>query len=93
MSCALLWSASPFGLLAPLRSGTNLRLMIPGELSRSALDLSPEERLELARQLVESVVRPEQVVEAVEEGVQRIEEIAHGKVQGLSEEQYRASLQ
>ena len=67
--------------------------MIPAELSRSALDLSPEERLELARRLVESVVTPEQVVEAVEEGVQRIEEIAHSKVQGLSEEQYRASLQ
>ena len=68
-------------------------LMIPAELARSALDLSPEERIELARRLVESVVTPEQVAEAVEEGVQRIEEIAHGKVQGLSEEQYRASLQ
>ena len=68
-------------------------LMIPAELSRSALDLSPEERIELARQLVESVVTPEQVVVAVEEGVQRIEEIGQGKVQGLTEEQYRASLQ
>ena len=66
--------------------------MNPAELSRSALELSPDERIELARQLVESVVTPEQVVEAVEEGVQRIEEIAHGKVQGLTEEQYRASL-
>jgi putative addiction module component (TIGR02574 family) len=67
--------------------------MIPAELSRSALDLSPEERLELARQLVESVVTPEQVAESVEEGVQRIEEVANGKTQGLTEEQYRASLQ
>ena len=67
--------------------------MIPAELSRSALDLSPEERLELARRLVESVVTPEQVAEAVEEGVKRVAEIAQGKVQGLTEEQYRASLQ
>jgi len=67
--------------------------MIPAELSRSALDLAPEERLELARRLVESVVTPEQVAEAVEEGVQRIADIAHGKVKGLTEEQYRASQQ
>ena len=67
--------------------------MVPAELSRSALDLSPEERIELARQLVESVVTPEQVVEAVERRVQRVEETAQGKVQGLTEEQYRASLQ
>jgi len=67
--------------------------MIPSELSRSALDLSPEERLELARQLVESVVTPEQVAESVEEGVQRIDEVASGKTPGLTEEQYRASLQ
>ena len=67
--------------------------MIPAELSRSALDLSPEERLELARQLVESVVTPEQVAESVEEGVRRIEEVASGKTPGLTEDQYRASLQ
>jgi hypothetical protein len=67
--------------------------MIPAELSRSALGLSPDERLELARQLVESVVTTEKVVEAVEEGVQRIEDVARGCVQGLTEEQYRASLQ
>ena len=67
--------------------------MTPAEISRSALDLSPEERLELARRLVESVVTPEQVAEAVEEGVQRIADIAQGKAQGLTEEQYRASQQ
>ena len=66
--------------------------MIPAELSRSALDLSPEERLELARRVVESVVTPEQVAGAVEEGVQRVDDIAHGKTQGLTEEQYRALL-
>jgi len=67
--------------------------MIPSELSRSALCLSPEERLELARQLVESVVTTEKVVEAVEEGAQRIEDVAHGRVLGLTEEQYRTALE
>jgi len=67
--------------------------MIPAKLSRAAPDLAPEERIEPARQLIERVVTPEPVAEVVEEGVQRIDEIAHGKVQGLNEEQHRAARQ
>jgi len=58
-----------------------------------ALELPPEDRLELARLLVESVVVPLPLNEAVTEGIRRIEEIATGRVDGLTEEQYRAALQ
>ena len=62
------------------------------ELSNAALELPPAERLELARQLVESVVEPASLKEAVAEGIRRIEDIATGRVEGLTEDQYRAAL-
>jgi putative addiction module component (TIGR02574 family) len=62
------------------------------ELSRAALELPADERLELARRLVESVVAPASLNEAVAEGIRRIEDIASGKVQGLTEEQLRTAL-
>lgn len=66
--------------------------MITAELSRTALGLSPEDRLELARRLVESVVEPAPLTDAVKEGIRRIEDIAAGRVAGLTEEQYRAAM-
>ncbi len=57
-----------------------------------ALELPPEERLELARRLVESVVAPVPLNEAVTEGIRRIEDVAAGRVNGLTEEQYRSAL-
>ena len=62
------------------------------ELSRAALELPPDERLELARRLVESVVTPASLDEAVAEGIRRIEDVASGRVPGLTEEQFRATL-
>jgi putative addiction module component (TIGR02574 family) len=62
------------------------------ELARLALDLPPEERLELARRLVESVVTPASLNDSVTEGIRRIEDIALGKVKGLTEEEFRALL-
>ena len=67
--------------------------MISVDLSHAVLELPPEERLELARRLVESVVAPEPLSEAVSEGIRRIEDIALGRVQGLTEEQYRSALE
>jgi putative addiction module component (TIGR02574 family) len=67
--------------------------MLSSDLSRIALELSPEDRLELARRLVESVVLPLPLNEAVAEGIRRIEDIATGRVEGLTEEQYRAAMQ
>ena len=67
--------------------------MSSSELSRVALELPADERLELARRLVESVVAPASLNEAVAEGIRRIEDIATGRVKGLTEEQFRAALQ
>ncbi len=66
--------------------------MLTTEISRTALALPPEDRLELARRLVESVVEPASVATAVKEGLRRMEDVATGRVAGLSEEQYRAAL-
>ena len=66
--------------------------MLTTEISRTALELPPEDRLELARRLVESVVEPAALADAVKEGLRRIEDVATGRVAGLSEEQYRAAL-
>jgi len=57
------------------------------------LELPVEDRLELARRLVESVVWPAPLHEAVTEGIRRIEDIAAGRTSGLTEEQFRAALQ
>lgn len=56
------------------------------------MDLSIEDRLELARRLVESVVTPAALNEAVAEGIRRIEDVAAGRTSGLTEEQFRSAL-
>ena len=50
------------------------------ELAEVALSLPPEERLELARRLVESVVTPSTLNDSVAVGIRRIEDIARGRV-------------
>ena len=63
------------------------------ELSKAAFELSAEERLDLARRLVESVVAPESLNDAIAQGVQRIEDIASGRVKGLTEDEFRSAIQ
>ena len=67
--------------------------MVTSELTRTMLELPVEERLELARRLVESVVWPAPLNEEVAEGIRRIEEVAAGRTVGLTEEQFQAALQ
>jgi putative addiction module component (TIGR02574 family) len=67
--------------------------MISEDVSRTVLELPVEDRLELARRLVESVVWPAPLNEAVAEGIRRIEEVAAGRATGLTEEQFRAALE
>jgi putative addiction module component (TIGR02574 family) len=62
------------------------------DLARIALELPPEERLDLAQRLVESVVAPLSLNQAIAEGIHRIEDLANGRVQGLTEEEFRAAL-
>ena len=66
--------------------------MLSAEVTRTVLELPPEERLELARRLVESVAAPAELEPAVKDGIRRIEDVAAGRVKGLSEKEYRAAL-
>jgi len=65
--------------------------MSAADVAQIALGLPPEERLELARRLVESVVAPLPLQDAITEGLRRIEELATG-VKGLTEEEYRTAM-
>ena len=67
--------------------------MLTTELNETVLALPADERIELARRLVESVVWPAALNEAVAEGIRRIEDVASGRTAGLSEEAFRAALQ
>jgi putative addiction module component (TIGR02574 family) len=66
--------------------------MAASDVTKLALELTPEERLELARQLVESVVAPDSLTATIAEGIRRIEDVATGRVKGLTEEEFRAAL-
>ena len=65
--------------------------MVAAGIVKIALELPPEERLELARCLVESVVAPASLNTTIANGIRRIEEVATGHLQGLTEEEYRAA--
>lgn len=67
--------------------------MLSAALTQTVLDLPAEDRLELARRLVESVAWPATLNAAVAEGIRRIEDVATGRTPGLTEEQFRAALQ
>ncbi len=67
--------------------------MVVTDVAKMAFELPPEERLELARRLVESVVTPDSLTGAIAEGIRRIEDVATGRVNGLTEEEYRKALQ
>ena len=67
--------------------------MLSADLSRTVLELPVEDRLELARRLVESVALPASLNAAFAEGVRRIEDVATGRTPGLTAEQFRAALQ
>jgi hypothetical protein len=62
------------------------------DLARIALELPPQERLDLARRLIESVVAPASLNQAITEGIARIEDLATGREQGLTEKEFRAAL-
>ena len=66
--------------------------MVPSDIVQTALDLPVEDRLELARRLVESVVSPATLNEAVAKGIRRIEDVASGRTAGLTEDQFRSAL-
>ena len=67
--------------------------MALAEIEQSALQLSWEERLQLARRLIESVGDEPSEQAAIDEGVRRIEDIATGKVRGLTEEEFLRAIE
>jgi hypothetical protein len=66
--------------------------MVTADFAKQALELPPEERLELARRLVESVVDPVPLEDGVTEGIRRIEDVITGRVKPLTEAEYRAAV-
>jgi hypothetical protein len=91
-----LWNckrSAGFSGLAAQEKRCNIAVMGSADLTRIALELPPEDRLDLARRLVESVVAPDSLDAAITEGIRRVEDIATGRVKGLTEEEYRAALQ
>ncbi len=67
--------------------------MVSTDVAKLALSLPAEDRLDLARQLVESVLAPESLDSAILEGFRRIEGVAAGRIAGLTEQEFRAALQ
>ena len=67
--------------------------MVSTDVSKLALSLPAEDRLDLARQLVESVLAPESLDSAILEGFRRIEDVAAARIAGLTEQEFRAALQ
>jgi len=67
-------------------------IMVSADVAKIALELPAEERLDLARRLVESVVAPDTLDDAIEEGVRRMEDVAAGRLKALTEEEYRGAV-
>ena len=78
--------------MASDREQGTLNRMLSDQLTKAVLELPLEDRLELARRLLESVVWPASLDGAIAEGMRRIEELASGRATGLTEEQFRAAL-
>jgi len=66
--------------------------MVSNELTQSVLALPEADRLELARRLIESVQIADEVALPLAEGIQRIEDIAAGRVAGLTSGEFDAKL-
>lgn len=62
------------------------------EITVAVMELSPQDRLQLARRIVDSVVADEAAADKIAEAVRGIEDILTGKVQGLNEAEFQAAL-
>jgi hypothetical protein len=63
------------------------------EIAEAVLDLPEADRLELARQIVASVLTERENAQEIERAVKGIEDVLTGKVRGLSEEEFRQALE
>ncbi len=63
------------------------------EIAEAVMDLSEADRLELARQIVASVVTDRENAKDIEKAVKGIEDVLTGRVRGLSEAEFRRALE
>ena len=63
------------------------------QLTEAVMALPEDERLELARHIVASVVGEDESFGRIMDAVPGIEDVATGKVRGLSEAEFRKALQ
>ena len=62
------------------------------EIDEAVMELPEQERLELARRIVASLVAEQEVSGKIAEAVRGIEDVITGKVAGLSESEFRNAL-
>lgn len=63
------------------------------ELADAVMELPEKERLELARRIVAGVAAEQEAARAIREAVKGIEDVATGRVRGLTEAEFRDALQ
>ena len=66
--------------------------MTASQLTQSVLALPETERLELVRRIVESIATDKQQAALLAEGVNRLEAVVSGKINGLTEREFRQAL-
>jgi len=66
--------------------------MITTDITDSLLALPEDDRIELARRLIGSVSAEHKFNMEIMDGVRRIEDVLTGKVQGITEQEYRRIL-
>jgi len=66
--------------------------MTTAHLTETVLALPEAERLALAREIIASLSNDEAQKTAINEGVQRMEDIIKGQTVGLTESQFRQAL-
>lgn len=62
------------------------------EIAEAVLELPQNERLELARRIIASVVSEQESAEETEKAIQGIEDVLTGRIQGLTEAEFRQAL-
>ena len=63
------------------------------EIAKAVMELPEQDRLNLARQIVASVAVEQEISQKVAAAVPGIEDVLTGKVQGLTEEQFKSTLE
>ncbi len=66
--------------------------MLTSAITQQAFELPTTESQDLARRIMESVITPDSLSDKVKEGMQRIDDVASGKVEGYTEEEFRKAF-